>query len=329
MQEEELHTIQCYSEVDKLQTYGINAADLTKLKSAGLCTVLGVLMTTRKDLISIKGLSDAKVEKILEAAQKHESACFMTGNELQGKRQMVYRLTTGSQALDTLLGGGIESMAITEAFGEFRSGKTQLALTLCVTAQLPKNMGGGMGKVAYIDAEGTFRPERVTQIAERFGLDPNGVLENILYARAYTVEHQFQLLTLITAKMIEEPFALLIVDSIMALFRVDYSGRGELSERQQVLGKMLSRIMKIAEQFNIAVYITNQVMADPGGGVSFVPDPKKPVGGHILAHASTTRLYLRKGRAEQRVCKIYDSPCLPEGEAIFQIGLGGVEEANE
>lgn len=253
----------------------------------------------------------------------------MTGNELQAKRQQVFKLSTGSQTLDLLLGGGVESASITEAFGEFRSGKTQIALTMCVTAQLPKSMGGGMGKVAYIDTEGTFRPDRVAQIAQRFNVNPEQVLENVFYARAYTVEHQFQLLTMIAAKMTEEPFSLLVVDSIMALFRVDYSGRGELSERQQVLGKMLSRIMKIAEQFNVAVFLTNQVMADPGGGVSFVPDPKKPIGGHVLAHASTTRLYLRKGRGEQRVCKIFDSPCLPEGEAIFQIGVGGVEEATE
>jgi meiotic recombination protein DMC1 len=253
MQYEETKQEQCYSEIDVLQSYGINAADLTKLKSAGLCTVLGVVMTTRKDLISIKGLSDAKVDKILEAAQKIAAASFMTGIDLRDKRKMVYCISTGSKALDTLLGGGIESMAITEAFGEFRSGKTQIALTLCVTAQLPRENGGGGGKVAYIDAEGTFRPDRVAQIANRFELDPDAVLNNLLYARAYTVEHQFQLLTLVAAKMIEEPFALLIVDSIMALFRVDYSGRGELSERQQVLGKMMSRIMKIAEQFNIAV----------------------------------------------------------------------------
>ncbi|CAG9310774.1 unnamed protein product [Blepharisma stoltei] len=329
MQVEEQQSSLPYNEVDKLQNYGINVADINKLKTAGLCTVLGVIMTTRKDLINIKGLSDAKVDKILEACTKLESAHFMTGNELQSKRQMVFRLSTGSSALDTLLGGGIESMSITEAFGEFRSGKTQIGLTLCVTAQLPKTQGGGEGKVAYIDTEGTFRPDRIAQIATRFQANPEEVLENILYARAYTVEHQFQLLTLIAAKMTEEPFSLLIVDSIMALFRVDYSGRGELSERQQVLGKMLSRIMKIAEQFNVAVYLTNQVMADPGGGASFVPDPKKPVGGHVLAHASTTRLYLRKGRGEQRVCKIFDSPCLPEAEATFQIGLGGVEEASE
>mmetsp|Transcript_32798 Transcript_32798/g.57104 ORF Transcript_32798/g.57104 Transcript_32798/m.57104 type:complete len:329 (-) Transcript_32798:925-1911(-) len=318
-----------YNGIDSLQAFGINVADLNKLKSAGLCTVLGVLMTTRKDLTNIKGLSDGKVDKILEACAKVESAAFITGMELQQKRTQVYRLSTGSSALDTLLGGGVESMSITEAFGEFRSGKTQLALTLCVTAQMPRDCGGGAGKVAYIDTEGTFRPERLSQIAQRYGLDPEAVLDNVLYARAFTVEHQFQLLTLVAAKMIEEPFALLVVDSIMALFRVDYSGRGELSERQQVLSKMLSRLIKIAEQFNVAVFMTNQVMSDPGAGISFVPDPKKPVGGHVLAHASTTRLSLRKGRGEQRICKVFDSPCLPELEATFQIGGGGVEDAKD
>lgn len=81
----------------------------------------------------------------------------------------------------------------------------------------------------------------------------------------------------------------------MACFRNDYTGRGELSERQQVLGKVLSKIMKLAEQFNVAVYMTNQVMADPGNTMAHV-DPKKPIGGHVLAHASTTRLYFRKGK---------------------------------
>lgn len=327
--EEEGATTTTYNDIDQLQAHGINQADIQKLKSAGMCTVLGVLMTTRKDLLSVKGMSDGKVDKILEAAAKIESACFMSGLDLRCKRQSVFRLSTGSQALDTLLGGGIESQSITEAFGEFRSGKTQLGLTLCVTCQLPTEMGGGCGKAALIDTEGTFRPERVAQIAQRYGLDPERVLENILYARAYTVEHQFQLLTLIAAKMIEEPFALLVVDSIMALFRVDYSGRGELSERQQVLGKMMSRLIKLAEQFNVAVYITNQVMADPGGGTTFMADPKKPIGGHVLAHASTTRLYLKKGRGEQRICKVFDSPCLPEAEATFQLGLGGVMECTE
>ncbi|XP_074267083.1 meiotic recombination protein DMC1 homolog [Silene latifolia] len=137
----------------------------------------------------------------------------------------------------------------------------------------------------------------------------------IIYARAYTYEHQHNLLLGLAAKMVEEPFRLLIVDSIIALFRVDFSGRGELAERQQKLAQMLSRLIKIAEEFNVAVYLTNQVISDPAGGV-FVTDPKKPAGGHVLAHASTIRLMFRKGKGEQRICKVFDAPNLPEAEAI-------------
>ncbi|TVU26965.1 hypothetical protein EJB05_29542, partial [Eragrostis curvula] len=296
---------------------GINAGDVKKLQDAGIYTCNGLMMHTKKSLTGIKGLSEAKVEKICEAAEKLLSQGFMTGSDLLIKRKSVVRITTGSHALDELLGGGIETLCITEAFGEFRSGKTQLAHTLCVSTQLPIHMHGGNGKVAYIDTEGTFfsRPERIVPIAERFGMDANAVLDNIIYARAYTYEHQYNLLLGLAAKMAEEPFRLLIVDSVIALFRVDFSGRGELAERQQKLAQMLSRLTKIAEEFNVAVYITNQVIADPGGGM-FITDPKKPAGGHVLAHAATIRLMLRKGKGEQRVCKIFDAPNLPEGEAI-------------
>lgn len=180
------------------------------------------------------------------------------------------------------------------------------------------------------------RPERIAPIAERFGLDPTAVLENILYARAYTHEHQLQriseLIPVITeavARMVEEHFSIMIVDSITALYRVDFSGRGELAERQQKLGRMLSILTKIAEEFNVVVYYTNQVVSDPGAAAMFVQDPKKPIGGHIMAHASTTRLYLRKGRGEERICKIYDSPCLPEAEAIYAIAEGGIVDSKE
>ncbi|CAI5475093.1 unnamed protein product [Closterium sp. Yama58-4] len=195
-------------------------------------------------------------------------------------------------------------------------------------AGLPINMKGGNGKVAFIDTEGTFRPERIVPIAERFGLDPNAVLDNIIFARAYTHEHQYQLLIALAAKMAEEPFKLLIIDSITALFRVDFTGRGELAERQQKLAQMLSRITKISEEFNVAVFLTNQVIADPGGG-TFVADPKKPAGGHVMAHASTVRLMFRKGKGEQRICKVIDSPNLPESEATFAIANGGVVDAKD
>uniref|UniRef100_UPI00398EA01B meiotic recombination protein DMC1/LIM15 homolog isoform X2 n=1 Tax=Pristiophorus japonicus TaxID=55135 RepID=UPI00398EA01B len=265
-----------FQDIDLLQKHGINVADIKKMKTVGICTVKGIQMTTRKALCNIKGLSEAKVDKIKEAANKLIEPGFLTAFEYSEKRKTVFRITTGSQELDKLLGGGIESMAITEAFGEFRTGKTQLSHTFCG-------------------------------------------------------EHQMELLDYVAAKFHEEGgiFKLLIIDSIMALFRVDFSGRAELAERQQKLAQMLSRLQKISEEYNVAVFVSNQMTADPGAAMSFQADPKKPIGGHILAHASTTRISLRKGRGELRIAKIYDSPELPENEATFSITAGGISDAKE
>ncbi|CAL1527049.1 unnamed protein product [Lymnaea stagnalis] len=321
-----------FQDIDILQNHGINMADIKKLKQAGICTVKGIQMNTRKKLCTIKGISEAKMEKIKEAAAKlcGESA-FLTALEYAIKRKQVFKVSTGSQELDKLLGGGIESMAITEAFGEFRTGKTQLSHTLCVTTQIPGAKGYCGGKVVFIDTENTFRPDRLRDIADRFNVDQSAVLDNVLYARAYTSEHQYELLDFVAAKFYEEPgvFKMLIVDSIMALFRVDFSGRGELADRQQKLAQLLSRLQKISEEYNVACFVTNQMTADPGATMSFQADPKKPIGGHILAHASTVRIMFRKGRAENRIAKIYDSPDLPENEATFAIGPGGIMDAKE
>ncbi|XP_016161466.1 PREDICTED: meiotic recombination protein DMC1/LIM15 homolog isoform X3 [Ficedula albicollis] len=265
-----------FQDIDLLQKHGINVADIKKLKAVGICTIKGIQMTTKRALCNVKGLSEAKVDKIKEAANKLLEPGFLTAFEYSEKRKMVFHISTGSQEFDKLLGGGIESMAITEAFGEFRTGKTQLSHTLCG-------------------------------------------------------EHQMELLDYVAAKFHEEAgiFKLLIIDSIMALFRVDFSGRGELAERQQKLAQMLSRLQKISEEYNVAVFVTNQMTADPGATMTFQADPKKPIGGHILAHASTTRISLRKGRGELRIAKIYDSPEMPENEATFAITAGGIGDAKE
>ncbi|XP_006824693.1 meiotic recombination protein DMC1/LIM15 homolog [Saccoglossus kowalevskii] len=320
-----------FQDIDMLQNHGINVADIKKLKLAGICTIKGILMTTRKRLCAIKGISEAKMEKIKEACNKLMDPGFLTALEFSERRKNVFKVTTGSSELDKLLGGGIESMAITEAFGEFRTGKTQISHTLCVTTQLPGANGYPGGKVVFIDTENTFRPARLRDIADRFNLDHEAMLDNVLYARAYTSEHQHELLEHVAAKFHEEPgvFKLLIVDSIMALFRVDFSGRGELADRQQKLAQMLSRLQKISEEYNVAVFITNQMTSDPGATMSFQADPKKPIGGHILAHASTVRISLKKGRGELRIAKIYDSPDLPENEATFAISTGGIIDAKE
>ena len=124
-------------------------------------------------------------------------------------------------------------------------------------------------------------------------------------------------------------YRLLVIDSVMALFRVDYTGRGELAERQNRLGQFLSRVQKIAEEFNVAVFMTNQMTADPGANMSFQADPKKPIGGNIMGHASTVRIYLKKGRGENRMAKVVDAPDLPEAEATFALTDGGVADSSD
>ncbi|KAG0707515.1 Rad51-domain-containing protein [Suillus ampliporus] len=336
---EEIEETPFFDNVDELQQHGINVQDILKLKSASINTVSGVVMTTRRQLLKIKGMSEAKVEKIKEAAQKITGSSFATGIEVQDRRKRVLTISTGSKSVDTILGGGIMSQSISEGshphrffvfsihclklvYGEFRTGKTQLAHTMSVITQLPPEMGGASGKVR------TFRPDRIRSIADRFGVDGNMALENILYARAFNSEHQMELISECSMRFAEDKdFRLLIVDSIMALFRVDFSGRGELSERQQKAGPwtcVMSKLTKLSEEFNIAVLITNQVQSDPGATMTFVAGGAlKPIGGHILSHSSATRMFLRKGRAEERVAKLVDSPDRPESEASYKLDEGG------
>jgi len=312
--------------IRQLEQCGIAATDVKKLIDAGYHTVEALAYTPKKALLTIKGISEAKLDKIFTEATKIVPMGFSTATEFFEVRKELIHLTTGSKAIDTLLGGGMETGSITEMFGEFRCGKTQLCHTLCVTCQLPQSQGGGEGKAMYIDTEGTFRPERCRAIAERFGLDPDDVLDNIAFARAYNSDHQQQLLIQASAMMCESRYALLVVDSATALFRTDYSGRGELNARQINLAKFLRSLQRLADEFGVAVVITNQVVAQVDGAAMFNPDPKKPIGGHIIAHASTTRLSLRKGKNEERIMKIYDSPCLAESEATFGIYGDGVRD---
>ena len=280
-------------------------------------------------MCDVKGISEQKADKIQLEAMKLVPTGFTTATEMHLKRSQIIQVTTGSKELDKLLNGGIETGSITELFGEFRTGKSQLCHTLAVTCQLPIDNGGAEGKCLYIDTEGTFRPERLLAVADRYGLQGSDVLDNVAYARAYNSDHQMTLLTQAAAMMSESRYALVIVDSATACYRTDYSGRGELSARQMHLAQFLRSLLKLADEFGVAVVLTNQVVAQVDGAAMFNADPKKPIGGNIMAHASTTRLYLRKGRGEQRICKIYDSPCLPEGEAVFAINSDGIGDVKD
>lgn len=316
--------------IDKLKTVGVSASEISKLVEAGYNTVQSLAFAPRKELLEIKGFSEVKVDKLIKEAAKLIPMGFMTGSEYKEKREDVFFISSGSTELDKLLNGGIESGSITEVFGEFRSGKTQLCHTLAVTCQLPVEKGGSEGKCIYIDTEGTFRPNRVEPIAKRLGLDYKTVLDNISYARAYNSDHQNSLLIQASAMMSEEKYGLLIIDSATALYRTDYNGRGELSARQIHLARFMRCLTNLAETYKIAVVITNQVVATVDAAAAmFNADPKKPIGGNIMAHASTTRLYFRKGRNNTRICKIFDSPCLPESEALFAITEEGIADVDE
>ncbi|KAK3136657.1 hypothetical protein QOZ80_5BG0440350 [Eleusine coracana subsp. coracana] len=292
--------------IEQLQASGIAALDVKKLKDAGLCTVESVAYSPRKDLLQIKGISEAKVDKIIEAASKLVPLGFTSASQLHAQRlEIIQRFMVN-----------------------FALGKLNYA-TLCVTCQLPLDQGGGEGKALYIDAEGTFRPQRLLQIADRFGLNGADVLENVAYARAYNTDHQSRLLLEAASMMVETRFALMVVDSATALYRTDFSGRGELSARQMHLAKFLRSLQKLADEFGVAVVITNQVVAQVDGAAMFAGPQIKPIGGNIMAHASTTRLFLRKGRGEERICKVISSPCLAEAEARFLISSEGVTDVKD
>ncbi|KAF5875018.1 putative meiotic recombination protein dmc1 protein [Botrytis fragariae] len=340
-------------DIDEIQAHGISASDIAKLRSNLIHTVGTLINTPIRRLVKIKGFSDIKAEKVKEAAKKvagpNTGGQFVTAAEHGHFRKKCIRISTGSKQLDACLNGGFQTMSISEVYGEFRCGKTQLAHTMAVIAQLPKEMGGAEGKVAYIgrktiacevkncgehllrldwtDTEGTFRPERISEIAERFGVDPDQTLENIVYARAHNTEMQQELLEGLAQNFATDEYRLLIIDSIMALYRSDFIGRGELSERQGALNAFLRKATQMAEEFNLVVFMTNQVMSDPGASALFAgADGRKPAGGHILAHASTTRILLRKGRGEERVAKVVDSPDCPEREATYIITTGGIND---
>jgi DNA repair protein RAD51 len=307
---------------------GLSKADLKSLVEHGIHCVETIAFMPMRKLLEVQGIGEAKAKRIMSAAKKLVPMRMVSAAEMLTIRKNMIQLSTGSAQLDGLLDGGVETGQITEIFGEFRCGKTQLCHTLCVTCQLPVDRGGGESKALYIDTEGTFRPERLKAIAERYELNVEDVLENVTYARAYNAEHQEKLLVEAAGVFCESRYALLVVDSATGLFRTDYTGRGELADRQQALNKFLRNLQRIADEHGVAVVITNQVMASPDQSPNPYMGPSvKPIGGHVIGHASQTRLFFRKGKGQTRICKIFDSPSLPEGEAMFEIGEGGIQDA--
>ncbi len=305
---------------------GVGEATAEKLREAGYDDLMTLAVASPKDLAEVSGIAEGQASKIIVAARRMaDVGNFETGEEILERRREISKLTTGSKALDDLLGGGVETQSITEFYGEFGSGKTQIMHQLAVNATMPAERGGFSCHVLLIDTENTFRPERIIQMAKAKGLDPEEVLRSIHVARAYNSHHQI-LLGEKAAEMTKEfPIRVLIVDSLTSHFRSEYMGRGSLAERQQLLNRHMHDLLKFGTIYNAVVAVTNQVSARPD---VFFGDPTSPIGGNIVGHTATFRIYLRKSKAGKRIARLVDSPYLPEGEVVIQVGEDGISDVS-
>ncbi|MBY8982968.1 MAG: DNA repair and recombination protein RadA [Candidatus Lokiarchaeota archaeon] len=313
---------ECIKQVKNLP--GVGDATLKKLIKAGFTSLESIAFTPPSIIQEDSGLGEKTTATLVKASMKILNIGFKSAQDLWEHRKNISRISTGSQELDNLFAGGIETGCVIEFFGEFRTGKTQIMHQLCVNVQLPREKGGLEGTALYIDTEGTFRPERIIQMAEALDLDYDKVLKNIIFGRAYNSDHQILLVKEAASIIKEKNIKLIIVDSIIGHFRSEYIGRGTLATRQQTINQHLHDLLRLCDIYpELAVVVSNQVQAKPD---VFYGNPIKAAGGNIIAHGSTMRIYLRKGKGEQRVAKMIDAPHLPEGEAVFSITGNGISD---
>ena len=307
---------------------GVGPVTTRKLNDAGIQNIMDLIVRGPVEIAELTGMDIDSSSKICEKAREDLvkggliAKDFISASELYKKRQTIGMITTGTDALDTLFAGGIETQALTEVYGEFGCGKTQFCHTMCVQVQKPKAEGGLEGGVLYMDSENTFRPERIVSIAKANGMDPEKALDNIIVARAYNSSHQQLILEEASRMITENNIKLIVSDSAVGLFRSEYLGRGTLATRQQKLNRFVHLLVRLAETYNVASIMTNQVMSSPD---QFFGDPTKPIGGNVVAHTSTYRIYFKKS-GKKRIARMVDSPHHPEQEVIFALGEEGVTD---
>ena len=303
---------------------GVGPATAEKLRDAGYSDLMAIAVESPKVLAELVEIGESTATKIIASAkQMADVGGFETGDIILERRKGINRLSSGSKAFDELMGGGLESQSIIEFFGEFGSGKTQICFQLAVNATRPVEEGGLNGDVFIIDTEITFRRERIVQMAVALDLDPEEVLKKIHVARAFNSHHQMLLVEKANELAHEMNVKLLIVDSLTAHFRAEYVGRGSLAERQQNLNKHMHDLLRFADLHNAVIAVTNQVSSKPD---AFFGDPTRPIGGHIVGHAATYRLYLRKSKGGKRIARLIDSPNLPKAEAVITVSEEGVRD---
>jgi len=336
---------------------GVGPATAEKLKENGFDSYQGIAVASPSELSNTADIGESSASDIINAARDAaDIGGFETGATVLERREQIGKLSWGVDEVDELLGGGVETQSITEVYGEFGAGKSQVTHQLAVNVQMPAEHGGLEGSAIFIDSEDTFRPERIEQMVEGqedealedmmklhgiVGEDEpadatddalmadlvESVLDKIHVAKAFNSNHQILLAEkaqeIASASQDEEfPVRLLAVDSLTAHFRAEYVGRGQLADRQQKLNKHLHDLMRVGDLNNTAVLVTNQVASNPD---SFFGDPTQPIGGNILGHTSTFRIYLRKSKGNKRIVKLVDAPNLPDGEGVMRVEGAGLK----
>ena len=305
---------------------GVGPATAEKLKELGFNTIESLATATVRELVPA-GIGEKQAGKIIGEARDSISLSFIRADELMKMKENALRLTSGSKAFDELIGGGLESQTITEFYGEYGVGKSILCHQLAINVQLPVSRGGLDGGALYLDTEQTFRPEWIIRMASQANLDPVAAAQRIIYSEAYNSDHQILLLEKADRVIKENNIRLIIIDSLTSHFRSEYIGREMLAERQQRLNNHMHRLIRLARGFNAVAVVTNQVMSKPD---QFFANSVDAVGGHIVAHTSHTRIFLRRAASGPiRIARLVSSPYLPEGERIFKVTDGGIQDISE
>jgi len=340
------------ADVDLEELPGVGPATADKLRDAGYTSFQGIAVAASGELSNQADVGESTATDIVQAAREQaDIGGFESGAQVLERRNEIGKLSWQIDDVDDMLGGGVETQSITEVYGEFGTGKSQVTHQLSVNVQLPKEYGGLRGSAIFIDSEDTFRPERIDDMVR--GLDDEliqatmddrdiegtpddddamdelmeDVLEKIHVAKAFNSNHQM-LLAEKAQELAEEhedddwPVRLLNVDSLTAHFRAEYVGRGELAERQQKLNKHLHDLDRVGNLYNCAVLVTNQVASNPD---SFFGDPTQPIGGNILGHKSTFRMYLRKSKNDKRIVRLVDATNLADAESVMRVTDNGIE----
>ncbi|MFH0849250.1 MAG: DNA repair and recombination protein RadA [archaeon] len=304
---------------------GVGPATAEKLRQIGFQTIESLATAAVRELVPA-GIGEKAAANIIEHARDGVAVTFVTAFELIKLRQTIRQLTTGSKTVDELISGGLETQTITEFYGQYGVGKSIMCHQLAVNVQLPEEKGGLNGGALYIDTEQTFRPEWIVRMSKSLGLNPDETAQRIIYAEAYNSDHQMLLLEKADKIIKDNHIRVIIVDSLTAHFRSEYLGREMLAERQQKLNSHMHRLGRLAKAFNAAAVVTNQVMSKPDAFFAMV----EPVGGHVVAHTSHTRIFLRRtASGPVRIARLVSSTHLPEGERIFKITEEGIQDITE